>query len=526
MQRFPQGHPAHAVLARGLEAIAWSTLLVWLLAYVSLGYPWTMVGVYTDGLSYLSIADAMRGVGDPDSAAGLQALRGGRFPPGYPAYLSLFGADNSATGMRLANLAQMLSVLLMAAIVFAYLRSCSGSRRLALLGLLYVLSLPFVQPWSLELTSEPLFVAVTVAACWIAGFGTMPRRWIWVAALIACACLIRMLGLVLLAALVLWTWRAERSWVRALAAGAIAALPIAAWLAFQWHAGLRADATYIGEFSSASRSMPPLSPAILLASLDGLLGAFAPRYFPHPLAAVFAALLLVAAGARARWDSLGDLPTLATGLLLVTLLSWPYPDHLHRLAGPVAPLLAALALRAGAKTALPRNWDATIRACLLAGAGAGFLLGTLRLARAHVEISDPALVPYARNVVTHNRTQPMREVENFHLILLAAEQSARLVGPADCMTTTLPALVRLRAPEQVRTLRQPFDWASNGCAYVLAINATFAGTPALYPMQEPGIRYDPVLVSRFPDGPIAAALIRRPAAGTPDSGPALPERAH
>lgn len=104
----------------------------------------------------------------------------------------------------------------------------------------------------------------------------------------------------------------------------------------------------------------------------------------------------------------------------------------------------------------------------------------------------------------------MREVENYHRILLAAEQAASIIGRGACMSTTLPSLVRLRAPTQVRAVPRPFAWERNGCDYVLAINASFLGTPALYPLHEPGLTHETVLVSRFPDGPFAAVLMRRP----------------
>lgn len=512
----PETH-RRAPFLRLLEVGGWAALGTWAVAFLTLGFPWTMTGFYTDGLSYLSIANALTtGIGDPLNADGALAMRLGRFPPGYPAFLSLFGAERSAPGMQRANLAQMASVVLMIGLCGGYLRQRLGCNALVPFALMYLVSLPFVQPWALELTAEPLFTAIVIAIAWLSLSKQLPRRWLWIALLLGIGCLIRTLGVVLIPCAALWIWHHDRSWKRAAAAAAIAAAPIVSWQLFQWHGGQQIGSTYVSEYASAIGSAGLPSPETVLANATAMCRAFVPRYLPYwpgiAFALVAAVLLLVRMPGARRSLDLGDLSLVA---LLATLLLWPFPGHQERLAGPAAPFLAALIFAQPARAesgALPgRAWATAARALVLLAGTVGFVLGLARLLDAHSEIDDPTLRPYARNLVVHNRSEPMQDVENFHRILLASQASAEIVGPSGCMTAAIPALARLRATTAVGQLARPFDWDRNGCEYVLATNiaSPYLDIPALYPLHEPDVQGEMVLVSRFANGQIAAALIRR-----------------
>lgn len=499
--------------ARLLASAACCALLAWLSLYVAVGYPWTQVGSYVDAHYYLLSADALtQGVDAAGSRAGATWLTTGRFPPGYPLYLSLFGAARDAEGLVRANLAQMLSLLLMLALCFGYFARAGGSRTKAVLALLAIPALSFVQPWSLELTSEPLFTAMLAGACWMALLPAFPRRWLWMGTLLGLAALVRTLGLVLAPVLALWTWRETRDWRRAAASLLLACAPALAWQAFQWlgHAGTHSYAT---EFQSGIAGIGGWWSSLgERASL--LLAALTPRQLPGPAFVAFGLLLLAALLAAApRAVRAGDFGSWAALAMLATLLAWPYPEHLERLAGPVAPLLVAVLLahlRRADTAPVRRPLATTLSVSLLALGAGGHLLASQRLLQLQGAVRDPLLAPYLRSVVAYNRDDPTRELENYHQVLVAASMLEQFVPPGACVLTTMQLVVRQRSDADVRLLRPPFPPADSSCEYVLAVNlAARDGVPALYPLDSGQAGLQTVYTTLTSERFLSAALLKR-----------------
>jgi hypothetical protein len=502
-------------LALALAAAA--VLCLWFLAFVRVGYPWTMVGYFTDALFYLLSADALtHGVTTPGSETGAMLLAVGRFPPGYALYLSFFGADRTAEGMVMANLAQMVAVLALVLVGFGYFRQLTGRALPALLGVLYVVGTGAIHPWALELTSEPLFMAMLLGLCWIAVADRLPRRWLWMGLLLGLACLVRKMGVVLVPVLVLHVWHSQRDWRRALLAGLLAALPTLAWQGFQWLSGQQASTTYVSEFQHGLGSIggwwSTLPDRLLRLHL-----ALAPYLFPGWAKLLFSTLLLLALVPRA-WAALRRLDFAAWSALALigTLVAWPFPEHMDRLAGPIVPLLAGLLLagglaawRPGADARLP--WRPALGVALGVVVVAGNALSTAQMAGMPGRVEDPTLRPYLRSLVGHNRSDPRREFENYHQILAGAGMLSQLVPPSSCVDTTMPLLVQLRTDTRLRLLREGDDWASSPCEFLLAVNARGVDSPpALYPLGAPGLPpHELIFVSKTGEGFDSAVLMRR-----------------
>jgi hypothetical protein len=493
-----------------------ASLAVWFMAFVAVGYPWTMVGYFTDGLFYLLMADALtHGVSASGSETGATLLAIGRFPPGYALYLSLLGGDRTAEGMVMANLAQMLAVLALMLIAFGYYRRLAGRAFPALLGVIYVTVTGSIHPWALELSSEPLFMAMLLGLCWIATADHFPRRWLWMGVLLGLACLVRVMGVVLIPVLVLHIWYSSKDWRRALAAGSFAALPTLAWQCFQWLSGQTSETSYVSGFYDGLASLggwwSTLPERILALHL-----AFAPYVFPVWAKLVFSTLLLVAV-APSAWSAFRRLefPAWSALALIATLVAWPFPGHMDRLAGPIVPLLAGLLL-AGTANAwrLPAfsrvSPRPSIVVAMAALAFAGHALSVAWLAGMPARVADPQLRAYQRSIVGHNRIDPQREFENYHQILTAAEMLSEFVPPTSCVDTTMPLLIRLRTNTHLRLLSAEDDLSHSPCEYLLAINARGEDSPpALFPLNDPDLPpHEILLLTKTSEGFSSAVLMR------------------
>lgn len=494
--------------------------LAWLGTYLWLGYPWTMVGSSNDGLHYLWSADALtRGLSHPLSAFGADRFWNGRFPPGYPLYLSLFGAGASSEGMRLANLAQMVSVIVLLVLILVLAIRATRSRWAGLLVLGYTLAHPMMTPWSLELFAEPLFASALITACLVADGRGIRNAWFWAALLVGCACLVRVMGLAALPALALWVWLQQRSLSRAMLVTLVALTPTLAWAALKAAVASGSGDHYLAQFRDASAAFSEDAGSFLLLQAGSFLRALAPAGIPDVLRVLVGGALL-AAVLRAAWAERRH-PAFATLIalpMLLLLLVWPFPEHLDRLAGPLVPLLLVLVLRhwmpapdPGAPApGAPRRWLSPVLATLVLASMAG-ALGMLwgRAAR----VDDPVLKPYLRNASVLRAVRPEAVAAVHHASLLLVAQLDRVVPRGDCVSTRFPAFAALRATVPLAVTALPFEWDSNPCRFVLGINlvSKHDGFDAYYPLPMIEQPFRTVLMSReSPEGLVYAALITTP----------------
>lgn len=494
--------------------------LAWLATHVCLGFPWNMVGSSNDGLNYLWTADALsRGLSHPASSFGAEKFWHGRFPPGYPLYLSLFGASSSGDGMRLANLAQMASVLALAVLVARLTVLATGSRLAAAVAVGYVLGHPMMTPWSLELFSEPLFTSMLIVACLVAEHRSLRHAALWAAFLIGGASLVRSMGLVALPAIAAWVYTRERSLTRAAGALAIAALPMLAWTVLRASVAPGDGDHYLAQFREAAALHAAEPWAFLTLQSASFVKALAPGGLPDVLRyGIGGGLLIFFLHAVWRERSRPQLATLLALPMLLLLLGWPFPAHLDRLLGPLVPLMVIVVLRHAINACRAHGTSpAALRFWLLpAMAGvalAGLLAALITLWSRAVAIDDPELRPYLRNASVLGSTEPASAAAIHHASLLLIEEIDRVVPPGACVSTRFPAFAALRTTTPLAVTVMPFAWPANPCRYVLAINLASPqdSFDAFFPITQIDGQFRTVLLSKDADSELVyAALITTP----------------
>jgi hypothetical protein len=501
--------------------LAGALALSWLVAFVALGYPWTMVGSSLDALSYLWMADALsHGVSRPESAFGAQYLFLSRFPPGYPIYLAAFGAGVDADGMLRANLAQMISVIALILMLWVYALRLTRSALAAWLVLVYTLAQPMMLPWSLELFSEPLYAALLLGICLLSSIERLPRAWLWMAVLIGFACLVRSIGLALIPALALWLWRTQRSPVRALAASVIAALPVAVWSLLKPMQAAGTKDSYLTQLRSELANTGDQWLDLVLAQLSGLVSALAPGSLPSALQlAIGGAVLTLFARGAWRERERPNFTTLAVVFTLLMLVAWPFPRYLDRLAGPIVPLMLISIwgwwVPRTAPTSATPMWSGYSAAVVGIGAiiALAGMTGALRsFARPALWTAETTLTPYLRNASVFAGSSPLLVAKIHHASVLSAGRLADVVPEPQCVSTTFAAWLMLHTKVPVRDTAIPFDWEHNPCRFVFVMNlgSPRDGFNGMYPMPLPRGQFASVFISReSSEAPVLAALIQR-----------------
>ncbi len=479
------------------------------LAFVALGYPWTMVGTFTDSLSYLWMADAWQhGISNPEHAVGANMLRGGRFPPGYSFYLSMFGADVSLAGMRAANIAQMSSVIAMLVIAYLVLQQQLQARLLALLGVALLMCTPGLMPWGLELVSEHLFSALLLGSCWVAANPRLESRWFWVAVLIGLACLVRTMGVVAIPALFLWLACGQRSWRRAVIACLLTAAPFLLWKLFQTLGAQTSGADYRQEFLQGLGIFAEGVPAGIWRQMQHFLLALVPSSWPAVSGLLFSGGLLIAAiaGIAARLRRFDFVAWLA---LLQTLLLafWPYPEHMARLLTPLAPLLICFALLHLQRWL--KGWVVGAASLVI---GASLIWQFSDVSRRALALEDAELRPYLRNVASLSSPDPERSATFLHHLMRVSQRLDSEVGPQHCVLSTVPHLIGLGSRRRMLRVAADFSWSDASCDYVLAVNlrAADGSAVAMHPVAggpPPANIARPVLISHMQNGGLVVAVL-------------------
>ncbi|MGE4071560.1 MAG: hypothetical protein AB7E72_10330 [Lysobacterales bacterium] len=507
---------AIARLSPAVKLLSLALILAWLLVFLAIGYPWTMVGSSFDALSYLWMADALsHGVSSPEAAFGSHLLFHGRLPPGYPIYLSAFGAGVDAEGMWRANLAQIAAVLAMAGLLCAYVWKRTSSGLVVLLAAMYVLAHPMITPWSFELFSEPLYTGLLLAVCLVAANEQLPRAWLWAALLLGVACLVRSMGLVLIPALV-W-WLARQSWPRAVLAGIVAATPTLIWSLLKGPPGEGTGASYLAQLQMQLAGAGGQWLEFVLTQAASLIRSVAPGALPESLRLLLGSVLLLLffhlAWRERRSPTLETLFVLAT---LAILAIWPFPGYLDRLSGPVVPLLLVAVIGtagSGHAEEVARN----SRIGWIGGSALVIMLSMLmtlaKLGQPSIRNAEAELQPFSRNASVLDAEDPTFVAQVHLASSLAARGLSDQVPAGQCVSTTFGYWVRLFSPVPVKNTVDPFSWRDNPCRFIFLINLASPrdGFSGIYPMPLPPEQYSLVFVSReTPEKPMLAAMIERP----------------
>jgi hypothetical protein len=259
------------------------------------------------------------------------------FPPLYPLLLA---ATGGAADLRIAHAVTTACLLLAFAALPAALRALGLPRTLALAGTALFALMPETLARALQLRSEPLYLALSVAGfAWLArGSASARARDYWVASgLFGLALLTRTAGIALLPALLVALLRARpRHW---------GWMPIAMLLpALAW-AAQRSEQTYATVVAKLLGA--PVSSLLDLVAFNGtafawglagnLLQTQALVWVLLPLAAVALAVL-------ARRFMRGEPDAWYLAAYAGMMLIWPYPEEAQRFAWVVVPWVLGYAL--------------------------------------------------------------------------------------------------------------------------------------------------------------------------------------
>jgi hypothetical protein len=519
---------------RVLMLVLVGTALCWLMVFTAVGYPWSMVGLtMTDSLKYFWMAQGLHSSAiDPLAQHGQAILNETRFPPGYPLLLSVFGPDSSAEGMRAANLGQWLTVLLALAAAWRFYRQLLGTRAAAIAAFAFTLAMPWLYPWSFDLISEPLFVALLLTICVLAEHRPSARSSYAMCLLFGALCLTRSIGYPLLLVLGYWIWSSSRSVPRLLSGMAVAIAPIAGWKIFQWTQGSAGADSYLLWLLWELRALATNPWDILWPQWSMFAASFTPSGWHQSVRILLGSALVIGALTqivpRARR---GEGTALIAALLFLVLLVWPYPLHFDRLVAPLAPFILAFALLPLAAPR-PESTRADVAATGAADHRAGKSIAAIALAVAALATTwGFAIAPMVASARTQlsafersflrstlaatNPGQAPHSIARLARTLEVASQLDQLVPTGECVYATWPDLIAMRSTRRLVDSPVPFDWSRGPCAYALATSVwdgSHAGGPN-FPMQQSGLNYRKVAQWTSPDDTEAlATLMRQPAA--------------
>jgi hypothetical protein len=488
-----------------------------------------MLGMFSDTVAYLVLADffAAHAAGGHDPVLSA-AFATTRFPPLYPVLLAAAGAGLDDPGPAVLLCSACVAAMVGGFVAWQW-REGYAWPAAALLPV--ACCAPGVVDWLLTAPSEPLFVALLLAALALA-----PRQNAVEASLLPLALLVGVLplarsaGWAVVAGLIAWmVLQPERSRTARALSAIVSLLPGLAWTAYRWLEPVQN--AYVG----ALDRFPGLDePAAWIEYLSVQLAA-AWLAFRHWFGAADAAVATVGVAALAGLALAGvavglRAPRLEAWILvfyLPLILAWPYPDEMPRLLGVAMPLLAVSMWHAVARS-MPRQ----------AGAGApiaaALVLGVLALALAlprwhaiHARASadvDPALADAQRSLAYFGASSDAQALAGLELIahargLIRAIPEAIPAGA--CVYTVLPAFAQFELGRRVEIVDLPEIHAAapdvaarlERCDYVLGVflEAPQRSAPALYPLSLLAGRALPVLVADVDTafGRItAAALVR------------------
>jgi hypothetical protein len=330
-----------------VSCAAFALLLGLLLLLSAFGWPASYFGAFSDGISYLYMADALRG----DGGIALLHFRHSQFPPGYPSFLALVGAG-SADPVR-ALMAQAGLVVVACALLLAWYRKLLASWPAAAILAALALLLPWQLPWAFEPSSEPLFV-VLLATILLLAHGDRPTTTrLWLIALLAgYLCLVRTAGAPMLLALALWAHGRGFGMARSGAALALAALPAIGWQLYKQSQSF--TASYLDTLPAAWSRLLEAPQAMLGTQLRAWAEGLSPT-IAVDTTAMAGGILLLTLALPSLWPRLRrrELDALFLALYLPAIALWPFPAEMSRLVGVTLPFLLPLAA-----ATLGRLWSA------------------------------------------------------------------------------------------------------------------------------------------------------------------------
>ncbi|MGE0485519.1 MAG: hypothetical protein AB7Q81_15350 [Gammaproteobacteria bacterium] len=314
------------------------------------------LGNLSDGDVYVLVADLFSPWRDTPHALGTTLFADFPFPPLFPALLGLLGGGSAWPAATYLATSALLALMLV--VVRAWLAGLLGSATLASAATLLLAALPGTLLLAFNVVSEPLYVAVSIAAVGTFAAARNPRTWLVAAILGGLAVLARSAGIALVAAALVALVRAPGWRVRLGAALALVG-PGLAWSA--WRASLATRVDYLDSIAAGDAAATAARLAAVIAfNAVHAAGAASELFAANPGPAARAVLVIGAAVAGAVWLARlrqGALDALYFGAYLAMILAWPHPGHMARFLWVLLPIALAYLLLGSAW--LARGGDLT-----------------------------------------------------------------------------------------------------------------------------------------------------------------------
>lgn len=506
--------PDIAPSKNALIALLMLALAIALVGYLS--WQGEVVGLVADDAVYVLLADYFSPYSQQLRQGAAFVSRHGVFPPGYPLFLALLGADSQHL-----YYAHVLTTFVILAACWAcarYLLSMGAAFALALAYLAVFFFLPRTLLQHIELLSEPLYLLLSMLAlltCENLRGGRDSYGVCWLAVLICLATLTRTAGIALLVAFIFWQFSSagrNRVWMALL----LAIIPLLIW------EGLK-SIVYAQPKSYSQDLLNTYRLYDLEVLLQQLVRNFSalwagwrqyldvntqPSSLPAaillPLCAVPALLLRLK---QFRLDAIYFV------LYLSMILMWPYPDHIARFLYPVVPLgICYVLLSIGLLR--EKRGRAYLHAMVLGLTLLAAAPSTAQILYKSVVRDDAVLGGYGKTHILYRNVESLRTIENNVRILRelakAMQISGTLVPEGECVYATHFEMFmyfgrRYSRPITDTEVRNKTMVTSSECRYLLVnwSNSHPYAKPG-YPVNDMPLSYRILYQhsARLPNGPV------------------------
>ncbi len=412
------------------------------LAYLAWSYTSELGGFGGDNAIYLLSAQFLS-LFSPDSELAASYFASSLYPPLFPLFLGLVGADSDLLVAHLMVTSFLLAAFL---VLYKWQRSLQLSSWSAFAVAVLFACLPGTYFQTLEILSENLYLLLSLLALWMyrQAETTDRKDWLLGAALaVAAATLTRTAGIALLGALLVHLSlinRSGRSW----AAAALALVPVAAW--HLWRGG----GGYVSSLTTTYGGSPLTvffgrlhlhASALWYGWVDNF--ASAPPLAVTIAVTAFGAVCLAGLAARIFARSLDGL---YVSFYLLLMLIWPFPGEAQRFVFVILPILLVQGLWLLAKfprVALMQKRLALVPAVTLAALTV-VTLPQLLLHLDRFSMPLPDEVSSFRHSAGWYHPNPIiatYEVYHSARMVAALKNAAALVPPHDCILSIKPSIV-------------------------------------------------------------------------------------
>ena len=411
-----------------------------LLAHLS--WQGEVVGLVADDAVYLLLADYFSPYSHQLRQGAAFVSQHGVFPPAYPLFLSLLGADSYHV-----YYAHVLTTLVVLGALWAcarYLVSSGSTFALAAAYLVVFFLLPRTLLQHVELLSEPLYLLLSMLA--LAKYQSLDverdtHGVYWIAVFVCLATLTRAAGVALLFAFIFWQCSSagkNRVWSSLL----LAIVPLLIW-----------EALKVLIYAQPKNYSQDLLNTYGLHDADALIRKIAQNFSAlwtgwrqyidvnAQFSSLPASILLPACALPALIVRLKQLrmDAIYFVLYLAMILMWPYPDHTARFLYPVIPL-ALFYVLISISWLHEKKWRSYLHGLTLGLTILAAAPSTVQILHKSIARDDGVLGNYGKTLALYKSTESLLTVENNVRIVReltkAMQISGKLIPEGECVYAT------------------------------------------------------------------------------------------